>query len=193
MRRSRANANHLGRPGAARRGRSIRARAFTLVELVAVMALLAVLAATATPALRAIGESRDAALARELARRLATARAMASATGRPCGVRFDKGLRRITPLWIPPDKAAPAPAPGETGAPSKPLSVASLPGGGAITSFVNGDGGSAYATVWFAPDGAPHLRKANGQYVGPFTTDARVIVGGAPTVYVRRATGAIEP
>ncbi len=193
MRRHRASTIHLGRPGAARPGRSLRARAYTLVELVAVMALVGVLAATAAPALRTVGTSRDAGLAREVARRLATARAMASATGRPCGLRFDKRLQRITPLWIPPDKAAPAPAPDETGARSAPLSVAALPGGGAITSFVNGDGGATYSTVWFAPDGAPHLRKANGQYVGPFTTDARLIVGGAPTIYVRRATGAIEP
>ncbi len=193
MRTRRPSAIHHGRPSEPRSGRSLRAPAFTLLELVAVMALVGVLAATAAPALRAVGESRDGALARDVARRLATARAMASATGRPCGVRFDKGLARLTPVWIPPGKAAPAPAPDELGQPARPVSVRSLAGGGAITTFLNGDGSASYPTVWFEADGSPHLRKANGQYVGPFTTDARIGVGSAPTVYVRRATGAIEP
>lgn len=181
-----------GRPSAPRSRRPSRAHAFTLLELLCVMTLVATLAVGAAPALHRVSATRDAALARELGRRLSVARDFAIATGRPTGVRLDAGLRNVWQIWIPSDGATPTPAPDALGNPSERQAVSGILGGGTIASFTNGDGSATNTTIWFDADGTPHLRKNGGAYIGPFTTDASIAVGAAPAVLVRRASGAVE-
>ena len=169
-----------------------RRRAYSLVELIAVMALVATLAVSAAPALRWMERSRDAALEREARRMLAVARAGVIATGRPTGVRFDTAAQTLSVVTIAEAGDPPTAAPGPTGTPSEARRIETEFPGASVVSVVNGDGGAASDTIWFGYAGAPEVRDAAGDLVGAYTTDAVVTISGGRTITVRRATGMIE-
>lgn len=172
----------------ARTSRSRRRVGFTLIELIAVMMMLGLLSATVAPALSAIQRARDNGLAREIARRLETARAFAMATGQPAGVNFDLnagviGMRRIAATGQPP-----SPTPGPTGEPTPDLVIKAMYPGSRITRTR----GLRVPNIWFNADGAPQTRRSDGSFKALPRIVAQVESSGSHIVLVWQTTGLVE-
>ncbi len=169
-----------------------RQRAFTLIELVAVIAIVGALAIAAIPALGTLTATRRAALGNEVERRLLLARAWAMSTGQPAGLRFDLTAQTLQMQRIVSDGDAPTPMPGVTGSTDadSTLVVGSAFAGASVQSVSTTPSGDT--AVWFDYTGTPQARLANGKLQGSLTADAVVTLTGGATVTVRALSGAIE-
>jgi prepilin-type N-terminal cleavage/methylation domain-containing protein len=167
------------------RGAPVR-HAFTLVELIAVMVVGAIIAATAIPVIGRLDESRAAALTDDVARLAADARARALRTGRPTALRFDLRSSLVERLWLPAEGDAPAPF-------AEPLAIISRYPGVDVSAIDLTEGDAD--TLWFAPDGPPHLRTDSGVFERYLTESASITIEGAGqtfTIRVLPTTGAIQ-
>lgn len=167
-------------------------RAFSLVELLAVIIIMGITAAVAAPAFVGMRDATRESLANEIERSLLVARSRAMTQGRPHGVRID--ATSITPLHIASLGVAPSAPTGADGMPMAPMVIAEAYRGASVQSLVAGDGTSTLAsgfTVWFGNDGTPELRQANGTRIGPWTQDASITVLGGAGVTVKAVSGAI--
>ncbi len=168
---------------------------FTLVELIAVVVVLAAVSISAAPALVSLSGIRDASLGRELGRRVNLARAVAGASGRPTGVRFDAAAQSMMLVQVATAGAPPTPLPGITGSvdggSAGADSVSSLFPGSSIVS-VSLDPAGAHDTLWFSYMGVPHLRDGTGAPAGDLVQDAVIGVSGGHTLTVRMVTGLVE-
>jgi prepilin-type N-terminal cleavage/methylation domain-containing protein len=167
-------------------------RAFSLVELLAVIIIMGITAAVAAPAFVAMRDATRQALAGEVERMLMVARARAMTQGKPHGVRIETAT--LTPLHINTLGAAPTAPTGVDGMPMPPVVIAEEFRGASLTSLVAGDGVATLSsgfTVWFGKDGTPQLRQSSGTLIGPWSQDMVVSVLGGATVSVHSGTGAI--
>lgn len=167
-------------------------RAFSLIELVAVMSILGVLSLAAIPALGTLDTSRRRAAANEIERRLMLARAWATSTGQPAGLRVNTSTATLELLRIASTGAAPSALPGPNGeadAGSTLLLTQLVPGVSISSISVSPSGDSA---VWFDYDGEPQSRTSAGELVGDLDADAAIVVASGPTVTVKRLTGLIR-
>lgn len=147
------------------------------------MTLLSILAVTATPAISSLLGTRERALGAEAARLLSSARARASATGEPTGVRFDEDGAGAALVRI-----------AEAGGAPEALEASGVRwsafGSARIGEVENGDG-SSWRTIWFGAHGRPEVRDEDGALEGGFTQDATVRCG-AQVITVTRLTGRIS-
>jgi len=167
-------------------------RAFSLVELIAVMTVIGVLSLAAIPAVGAMADSRRRGAAAEIERRLMLARAWAAGTGQPAGLRVTPSTGRFELLRIATPGAAPTALPGAAGEADAGSSVliSQLFTGVSVGSVsISPSGDSA---VWFAHDGTPQVRTSAGVLVGDLSADATIAVQSGPTVTVRVLTGLVE-
>ena len=167
-------------------------RGFSLTELIAVIVILSAMALSAAPAVRSMSGARQGAMSRQLVRLLELARAHATATGQPTGLIYDSAggafqLRRIAT-----DGGAPTPVPDPLGATFDDLTLSVEYPSVTVTGFITGDGDPSHSGVWFAYDGTPEIRDAEGVFLSNFTQDAVITTTGANAVTVRMSTGAIE-
>lgn len=156
------------------------------------MAILGVLSAAAIPALGTLADSRRRTVAGEIERRLMLAKAWASSTGQPAGLRVNTSTGLIELLRIAAPGAGPSAMPGQTGdtGSGSAVLVSQLASGVTLSSVsVSPAGDSA---VWFDFDGTPQSRTSAGVLVGPLSADAAISVTSGQTVTVRRHTGLIE-
>lgn len=171
---------------------SSRTRAFSLVELVAVMVILGVLSVAAIPSLGALSQTRKAALAVEIERRLLVCKAWASGTGEPAGLKIDTANQLISSVRLVPGATGPTTIPGPTGDTDSGSSLfvpASFPGVSvaSISTPPNSDN-----TIWFAHDGTPQARSSTGTLIGPLSGITRIVIADGPTVSVIPLTGVVE-
>lgn len=166
--------------------------AFTLIELAVVVMVIGLLAVSALPALATLDDTRRLSAIREIERRLVWARAAATATGQPTGLRIDTTAHTIRGVTIPPGGLAPVPVTSPSGEPEAPFSIPSEFPGVEITGLMSGDGFGADTTFWFSFEGAPQLRGEDGRLLGGFTQDAWIQVTGGYKVNIRRESGLIE-
>lgn len=169
-----------------------RRRAFSLVELVAVMSILGVLSLAAIPAMGTLETTRRRAAGTEIERRLLLARAWATSTGQPAGLRVNTAAGTLELLRIATSGAAPTAIPGPTGQPdaNATLLLSQVFPGVAISSIsVTPSGDSA---VWFDYDGEPQSRTPAGTLVGDLTADATIAITSGPTVTIKRLTGLVQ-
>ena len=165
-------------------------RGFTLIELIAVLSLIAVMSLAATPALRTIGTARQNALARDVERRMQHIRSYAIAAARPAGLAFDTDAQTVTMVEIIDDGLAPTTAnPFVT---DQPQLVINSTFAGSSIATVDIHPGRPYDTVWFDPNGIPHVRDDAGDFVTTLLQDAVITFDGGRTVTVRRSTGLVE-
>ncbi|MGP1347316.1 MAG: type II secretion system protein [Phycisphaerales bacterium] len=169
-----------------------RARAgFTLIELIAVIALVAMLSITAIPALGRIARVHSAVLAEEAANRLAAARAYATATGSPAGVRFDLDRQAMTFVLMV-DGAIEQRASGFEGLGGGEADrVATIGGGRLGGTEIRAANGRTSDTLWFDYEGVPHIRSLGGAFVAALDDPAMVMIADGPTVVVSPRTGHI--
>ena len=164
-------------------------RAFSLVELLAVVVVLAILAGVVLPGLGAVSGLRRQAAADEVRRLLTLARA--SARGVPAGVAIAPATGDVTLVSSGP--AGVAALVDALGEPRRAVNLGRDFGGARFGAIVDGgDDAIDPAVFWFGFDGTPERRDASGAYVGPFTRDARIEIVDVGPVVVRRATGVIE-
>jgi prepilin-type N-terminal cleavage/methylation domain-containing protein len=168
-------------------------RAFTIIELVAVIVVASILAATVMPAVSRLGTMRESAGAWEIRRQLAYARERAVASGVPVGVRFSQADQTI-------ELRAVSPAGGVTalidalGRPEAALPFADrfssnfIADAVTVTLPANED----RTTIWFGHTGTPHARTALGVRAGDTSEDLRITVGDASTIVVASISGLVE-
>ena len=176
-------------------GLSLRRRqraAFTLIELIAVMVIVGTLAITAAPALSTFAKIRNTGLVNEIDRRLSLARAWASSTGQPAGVKFDVTNQKLSLVRIASSGASATALPAAGGAAESASSdqIAVISPGASLSSATFSPSG--YDTIWFDYTGTPHVRNGSGTFVSNLTTDATITVGGGRTLTLRRVTGEVE-
>ncbi|HYF15507.1 MAG TPA: hypothetical protein VD971_10605 [Phycisphaerales bacterium] len=172
---------------------SPRHRALTVMEMLVVTTVIGIVAVTAIPAVSAARDAYRVGAAAELERHLLTARAEALATGRPRGVRVDRVTTRIEHLVIASAGATPTPATDALGSPRGGVLLADSMRGVAITAMTDGAGAaSSLMTVWFANDGTPQRRGADGSLQGPAAAQASVEFPGNHGVRVTPVSGAVE-
>lgn len=171
-------------------------RAFSLIELVAVVFIMGIMAATIAPTLGLLGQGSVRAAAAEVERHLELARARAIASGRPAGVTFNTS-RHFLELIVQDSNDAIAPFPDLTGAPRSPFNIRGHYPGVSIRSFRNGRPGATLRTIWFDPTGEPHASRNNqlATDANIFTRDAIITLRNGSTrqtVRVRRTTGMVD-
>lgn len=154
---------------------------FSLIELIAVIAVASVLAATAAPVLTRVDASRQHAVVTSVQETLAHARALALSTGFDSGVRFDTDNDVMVVVRLDPDGNL-----IELGGPRTHRFNADAAG---IVSMDNGRGSD---TLWFAPDGTPHARQADGTFEADFDSDCTITLHGGWTVVVEANSGRIR-
>jgi type II secretory pathway pseudopilin PulG len=168
----------------------VSARAFSLVELIAVLAMVGALSIAAAPALRTVQRSSQQAAAGEVGRTLIVARRCAMSRGEPAGARVDLDANSIT-LWMMPSGAtAPVALKAMDGADRAALVTSNQFGGVEIESMRGGDGAAGDGEIWFSPTGEPLLR--DGDSFTPFIRDAEIALTGDATVVVRKSSGAVQ-
>lgn len=168
----------------------VRGRGFSLLEMAVVILITAILAASAIPAFSAMSGARQASGAEQVERLLVRARARALAEGRPVGVRIDLGAQALQTYTIASTGAAPSVAMDPLGQSEPVFNFAAAYPGVQITSVtVNGVTGTQ--TVWFAYDGTPQERSADGSLVGTWEENATITMTGGGVVHVLAGSGAI--
>lgn len=169
-----------------------RRRAFTLIELIAVMTIVGVLSLAAIPALGTLDESRRRAVAGEIERRLLLARAWATSTGQPAALRVNTATGLLELIRIVTPGAAPTAMPGQNGETDtgSTVLVSQIAGGVSLASITVSPAGDS--AIWFDIDGEPQSRTSAGVLVGDLSADATIGVTSGQTVTVRRLTGLIE-
>lgn len=171
-------------------------RAFSLIELLAVVLIMGILAATIAPTLGLLGRGSARAAATEVERHLELARARATASGRPAGITFNPNQHYIE--LITEDQAgAINPFPDLTGAPRNPFNISGHYPGVTIRSFRNGRPGASLRTIWFDAAGRPHASRNNQRATDAnlFTRDALITLRNGSTrqtVRVRMTTGMVD-
>lgn len=159
-------------------------RAFTIIELIAVMVVIATLAAVAVPGLASIASSRSAAAARQMLKDVGYARQRAVATGTRTWVVFEPSAERYSILTESPS------VPGRANA-----SPVNDPASG--RAFVQQLGVDALATTGIVSasfDGAPEVgfdwigRPLNAAQ-GPLGSVGTAVLTGGHTVAVTPTTG----
>lgn len=157
-------------------------RAFTLIELVAVMIVVSVLAASAAPVLSRVSETRREAFAQEIERLLSLARSRAMETSLAAGVRFNVDDQTIELVEIPQAGGAPR-------AFTETYIIASRITGVEMAQLtVAGN----TRTIWFEPDATPHTRnETSGAFIEFLDENASVTVQGGATIIVEPNSGRI--
>lgn len=171
------------------------ARAFTLMEMAAVVVIAALIAATVIPAAGRVSEARRAAAVFEVKRLAEYARAHAAASGTPAGVRFDAPDDTVILVgWSASEGVRPLPD-----ALGQPASLIPLHADfGADLDRVTlpvpamGPATTDTATLWFDHRGTPHLRTTSGVFVGDLDEDATISIAEVGTVTVRARSGLVE-
>ena len=162
--------------GGARRG-------FTLLEASVVIALTGILAVSVIPAVNTMSQSRAAAAANEVERRLTHARAMAIAQGKRVGVSVDTATETVQTVALS----------GTTVVGARKADGQLDAGVGLKTLFKEADvvtvtsGGSGLTSVWFDFAGTPCTQAGS-----RLTSDVVIAMGDGAVVTVRAYTGAIE-
>ena len=170
----------------------VRAQAgFTLIELIAVIALVAMLSITAIPALGRIARVHSAVLAEEVCGRLVAARAYATATGAPAGVRFDMDRQAMTFVLVVDGAIELRPSGFEGLGGSEADRVATIGAGRLDGTEFRASNGRTSDTLWFDYEGVPHLRSLGGAFVANLDDPAIVTIADGPTVVVSPRTGHI--
>ncbi|CAG1008107.1 hypothetical protein PHYC_03520 [Phycisphaerales bacterium] len=167
-----------------------RYRGFSLVEMSVVILITAILAVAAIPAFSAMSGARQASGAEEIERRIVNARARALAEGRPVGLRVDPVAQTLRTFTIASTGAVPTPAIDPLGQSESAFNFAAAFPGVQITA-VSVNGSTGVQTLWFAFDGTPQERSANGALVGAWTEGATVTVTGGISVFVVAGSGAV--
>ncbi len=173
-------------------------RAFSLVELVAVMVIMSVLAAGSVTVLGGVSRMRAGGLADEVGRRLDFARTHAMATGGYTGMQFDLAAQELTLITEPLEGGAVATVEDVTGDMAPTLHANRVFDGAEVTRLVQGIDDPDARAIWFDPDGMPRAGNAVGAFKlagGVFTRDATVSVeagGEAFEVRVRMVSGLVE-
>lgn len=156
-------------------------RGFTLVELASVIVVTAVLAATAAPVLSRVADTRRAVLGEEVERVLVLVRSRALSAGHPAGLEFDVASNTMTPVELPDSLGAPR-------AFTEVYEVAQRHPGALIASVTTEE---RTDSVWFAPDGVPHLRDPDGDFLSYMTTEASIVIQNGPTVRIEPTSGRV--
>lgn len=170
-------------------------RAFTVMEMAAVIAIAALIAVPVIPTVARIGRARQVAALSEVKRTLEFARGRAIASGTPAGVRFNADSGLIEILVLDPDGAV-IPAPSPLGEPTVALSLQQ--GFDANIGSVRflpppiSAGVPEAGVIWFDHAGAPHVRTSAGGLVGHTVSDGQVEVVGVGVVTVIAASGLLE-
>jgi prepilin-type N-terminal cleavage/methylation domain-containing protein len=169
----------------------VRQRAFTLIEMIAVVVVLGIVAAGSIPAFDAIRSAQHAGCAADLERIIITARARAMATATPTGITLSRDGRHITIVELPQD--------GELRTvqdlfqtPMPAIDLAGSWGGNTVSRFVNGDGTNRGRTIWFNHRAEPQTRDDDGADPTAFMRDALYTLANGDVVRVRRITGAVD-
>jgi prepilin-type N-terminal cleavage/methylation domain-containing protein len=165
---------------------------FTMVEVVAVAVILAILAVSVIPAFSTIESVRRSAAADEVARRFIVARAHATATGEPAGLRVSVGEGAIDIIRIPHGGSLPGAVTGPLGEDRGTLVLPARFPGVTVESVTRGDGGFGTGTIWFGHDGTPRIRDADFADAGAAGEDSLVELTGGERVRVRRLSGSVE-
>lgn len=165
---------------------------FTMVEVVAVAVILAILAVSVIPAFSTIESARRSAAADEVARRFVVARAHATATGEPAGLRVAVGVGTIEMRRIPHGERLPRPMTGPLGEDRETLTIPARFPGVTVEAVIRGDGRIGTGTIWFGHDGTPRILDAEFADAGAAGEDGLVELTGGERVRVRRLSGAVE-
>lgn len=168
-----------------------RRRGFTLIELMVVSVVLALLAVTVLPAMDELDRMRRAAALSDLKMTLTSARALAVATGDPCGVEIDAESGWIRGVRLPPGGEVLGLL-GPLGEEEEGWYIGLRYAGAEIAEVEFADGSSGDGTVWFGSEGELERRADDGEYVGAATSDVRIEVADGGVVEVDRVTGLVR-
>lgn len=171
--------------------RSIRRRAFTILELVVVIVVMAILAGSVIPAISSMEDARGAAAAQEVQRRLQFCRQNALAVGEATGLRITMGTGEFEMLSKRPGGIAQA-SRDPLGQLSEPWYLPRAFPGVSIASIVHSDGSTGSGTIWFSFEGEPQTRDADGESPVSASQDAVITLSNGLTIAVRRLTGLVE-
>jgi prepilin-type N-terminal cleavage/methylation domain-containing protein len=164
------------------------ARAFTLIEMAAVVVISGILAVLVIPAWNSLTGTRQAAAAEEVERKCVVARSRAMAEGRPVGLRVDPVNSTVQTYVISTPGSTPSVATMIDGQPEQVLALAAVYAGASIASLAAGDGSAGAQVLWFGYDGSPQLRNATtGTLIGPWTQDAVISMTGGQQIIIRKS------
>ncbi len=172
-------------------GRSNQRGAFTILELMVVVLIVAILSASAIPAFEQVRVCRQAAARGEVVSLLRSARAHAMTLGDPCGLEIDADGGRCALLTIAPG-GEPQPLLDALGSADEVIELGVAYPGATVGSLTLPDGSSGSGVIWFSNTGTPELHEEDGEYAGPATHDAEIVIGDTDAVVVQRNTGQIE-
>jgi prepilin-type N-terminal cleavage/methylation domain-containing protein len=165
-------------------------RAFTLLEMLAVVLIVTIVALVASPSRSVANALRRTASEEHLLQVLHTARAQAMAQGRPFGVQLDRYLNTSLML-IETTGATPTQAASIAGESSR--DVASPAASGTDLSSISVNGSSVTSTtIWFSELGVPHTRNAAGASPVNLSSDALAVFSGGRTLRIRAVTGGVN-
>ena len=165
-------------------------RAFTLVEVVAVVVILGILAVATLPALGRMNDARIDAAADAIESEAIYARSVAMATGRPAGLAIDISEQLVTTVVLHAFDGV-IPARGATGLERDPIEINVLFRGAEIEHFVAPDGGAGSGVVWFSHTGTPQTRDRDGLFIADAAHDSEIVMNNGNTIVVAAGGGAV--
>lgn len=154
--------------------------------------IIGVISVLAIPSLSGMSDMRRAAAADDVERRLLLARSTAMASGASCGLAVNPTTDFVQLFSMPVSGNVPVAASLPTGEPDPGVRLATLYPGADITAITGGGGATGAQTLWFASNGTPELRAANGSRIGGWSGDATIQFAGGARISVLRVTGAIR-
>ena len=163
---------------------------FTLIELIAVLSLGAVLSLTALPAMHTVSNARHAGLARDVEHHLAWARDYAVNSGRAAGLDFDLDAQTLRLIEVHTEGQPPTDIPRPGHAPGAVTRISEHFPGAAVTHLELHAPNAT--TLWFDPQGVPHLRTPAGAHIDDLAQDAVISISGGHAVVVHSSTGLVE-
>lgn len=165
-------------------------RAFTLIELIAVMAIASTLAVVAASSVSAVERAGQSAFALDVERAVRDTRSVAMSSGVPAGVSLDLSAGALSFLTLDSAGATVIPRTGPTGDSAPDLRAGALHASAGISSFVHGDGATGDGSIWFDAGGSPQIRQGDGSFT-PFTQNAAITCTDASVITVWMTTGAV--
>jgi prepilin-type N-terminal cleavage/methylation domain-containing protein len=160
-------------------------RAFTLVEVMAVVMILGILAVSTLPALGRMDDAKVDAAADAIESEAVYARSLAMASGAAAGLAIDVEAQSVTTVLVDSVDGV-VPARGATGVIRVPMELDVRFRGAEIEWFIAPDGASGTGIVWFAHNGVPQSRDRDGVYLSQATHDAEVMLNNGTTIVISR-------
>jgi prepilin-type N-terminal cleavage/methylation domain-containing protein len=165
-------------------------RGASLLEVMVVVVIMSILAITAVPAVTTAMDSSHAAAARELRRQIEMARANAAASGRPTGLVVD--FTASTTLLRTLQNEQVTSVTDAMGQAHQAVDYPALFHRASISSVSGGLTTQSGESLWFAFDGTPHRRNAQGVRTGGIDSPVVYTLSTGQTVTVHPVGGHIE-